>query len=86
MDAIRDSQGIALSVSDQEMIAAARAVGAAEGLFVAPEGAACCVALKKLRQSGWVQARESAVIFNTGAGNKYLECYADLVTCMPHES
>jgi threonine synthase len=101
LDAIRDSQGIALSVSDQEMIAAARAVGAAEGLFVAPEGAACCVALKKLRQSGWVQARESAVIFNTGAGNKYLECYADLVscpqntsyfedrtlvTCMPHKS
>jgi threonine synthase len=33
-----------------------------------------------IRQSGWVQARESAVIFNTGAGNKYLECYADLVT------
>ena len=60
------------------MIAAAKTVGAAEGLFVAPEGAACCVALKKLRESGWVQAHESAVIFNTGAGNKYLECYADL--------
>ena len=81
MDAIRDSQGIALSVSDQEMIAAARAVGAAEGLFIAPEGATCCVALKKLRQSGWVQAHESAVIFNTGAGHKYLECYADLLSC-----
>ena len=86
LDAIRDSQGIALSVSDQEMIAAARAVGSAEGLFVAPEGAACCVALKKLRQSGWVRAGESAVIFNTGAGNKYLESYADLVTCMPDKS
>jgi threonine synthase len=86
LDAIRDSQGIALSVSDPEMIAAARAVGAAEGLFVAPEGAACYVALTKLRQSGWVQAHESAVIFNTGAGNKYLECYADLVTCTPHKS
>ena len=38
LDAIRDSQGIALSVRDQEMIAAAKAVGAAEGLFVSPGG------------------------------------------------
>jgi threonine synthase len=78
LDAIRASKGTALAVSDEEMIATARAVGAAEGLFIAPEGAACCVALAKLRQSGWVQAHESVVILNTGAGLKYLECYADL--------
>jgi threonine synthase len=53
-------------------------VGAAEGLFLAPEGAACCVALSKLRQSEWIQAHESVVVFNTGAGLKYLECYTEL--------
>lgn len=79
LDAIRASRGTALSVSDEEMIAAARAAAAAEGLLVAPEGAACCAALTKLRRSGWLQAHESVVIFNTGAGNKYLECYADFL-------
>jgi threonine synthase len=79
LDAIRASKGTALSVSDQEMIVAARTVGAAEGLFVAPEGAACCVALTKLRQSGWISEHDSVVILNTGAGIKYLECYADLL-------
>jgi threonine synthase len=78
LDAIRASKGTAVAVTDEEMVDAARVVGAAEGLFLAPEGAACCVALGKLRRSGWIQAHESVVIFNTGAGLKYLECYAEL--------
>lgn|GEM_PF-3519668 len=36
------------------------------------------VDLSKLRRSGWIQAHQSAVIFNTGAGLKYLECYTGL--------
>ena len=45
LDAIRASKGTAIAVSDEERVDAARVVGAAEGLFLAPEGAACCVAL-----------------------------------------
>ncbi|MBV9488724.1 MAG: threonine synthase [Verrucomicrobia bacterium] len=78
LDAIRASKGTAIAVTDQEMIDAARGVGAAEGLFLAPEGAACCVALSKLRQSGWIQPHEAVVVFNTGAGLKALECFAEL--------
>ena len=78
LDAIRTSGGTALSVSDEEMIEAAKEIGAAEGLFVAPEGAACFAALKRLRRSGWVKPDEKILVFNTGAGLKYLECFAQI--------
>jgi threonine synthase len=42
---------------------------------VAPEGAACFVALKKLVAAGKINPDEQVVIFNTGSGIKYLECY-----------
>ena len=51
-----------------------RAIGAAEGLFVAPEGGATHAALKHLLKTGAVKPTESVVLFNTGAGVKYLEC------------
>ncbi len=72
---LRESGGGALAVGDDEMIRETRAVGAAEGLFVAPEGAACFTALRKLVSLGEVQSQERVVIFNTGSGIKYLECY-----------
>src|SRR4029079_7488417 len=43
---VRDSNGGAIAVDDEEMIRVAREVGAKEGLFICPEGAACFVALK----------------------------------------
>ena len=70
-----DSDGGAVAVTDEEMLRATRDVGAAEGLFVAPEGAACFVALRKLASAGEIKPEEQVVIFNTGAGVKYLECY-----------
>jgi threonine synthase len=79
LDAIRESRGIALAITDAEMIRAAGVVGAAEGLFVAPESAACCAAAGKLADSGWIHPEEKIVIFNTGTGIKYLECFADSV-------
>ncbi|MBA3320891.1 MAG: threonine synthase [Pyrinomonadaceae bacterium] len=76
LDALRASHGTAVSVTDEELIAATREIGAAEGIFVAPEGAACLPALKKLLASGEVNADERVVIFNTGAGVKYLESFS----------
>jgi len=77
LDAIRASKGTAVAVTDKELIAATREIGAAEGLFVAPEGAACLPALRKLLIEGAVKANERVVLFNTGAGVKYLESYAE---------
>jgi len=76
LDAIRESKGTALAVSDEELIAATREIGAAEGVFCAPEGAACLPALRKLLAAGEVETNERIVLFNTGAGVKYLEAFS----------
>ncbi len=77
---LRDSKGGAIAIDDETMIRVTREVGAKEGLFVAPEGAACFAALQTLGGEGKIEPEERVVIFNTGSGIKYLECYeADAV-------
>jgi threonine synthase len=75
LDILRKSGGTAVSVTDAELLAAVAEIGAAEGIFAAPEGAACLPALKKLIERGEVDRNERVVLFNTGAGVKYLECF-----------
>jgi threonine synthase len=75
LNILRESKGGAIAIDDDEMIRAVREVGSKEGLFVAPEGAACFVALKKLRASGKIERGERVVIFNTGSGIKYLDLF-----------
>ncbi len=77
LDILRRSGGGAVAVTDEEMIAAAREIGSAEGIFCAPEGAACLPALRRLIDQGRISSGDRVVIFNTGAGIKYLEAYAD---------
>jgi threonine synthase len=72
---LRESNGGALAVDDEEMIRVVREVGSSEGLFVAPESAACFAAFKSLRASGKIRSDERVVIFNTGSGIKYLDCF-----------
>jgi threonine synthase len=72
---LRDSKGGAVAIDDDEMIRIGREVGSTEGVFVAPEGAACFAALRILRRAGQIAKSERVVIFNTGSGIKYLECY-----------
>ncbi len=72
---LRESNGGAIAIDDEEMIRAIREVGSSEGLFVSPEGAACFAALKSLRAAGKIDNGERVVIFNTGSGIKYLDCF-----------
>lgn len=75
--AVRESGGSAMSVSDEHMLHAVGVIGATEGLFVAPEGAACLPALEKLVELGEVKAEDKIVLFNTGAGVKYLDAFGN---------
>lgn len=75
LDALRKSNGTAVAVSDEELIAAVGEIGAVEGLFCAPEGAACLPALRKMFEQDLLKENETVVIFNTGAGVKYLEAF-----------
>ena len=76
LNILRQSNGGAVAVDDDEMICVTREVGSTEGLFVSPEGSACFAALKSLRSDGKITSVERIVIFNTGSGIKYPDCYA----------
>ena len=76
LDALRKSGGTAVAVTDEELIAATREIGALEGVFCAPEGAACLPALRQLIETGEVSTTDRVVLFNTGAGVKYLESFS----------
>ena len=76
LDILRKSGGTAVSVPDDELIAAVKEIGSAEGIFAAPEGAACLPALKRLLADGDVRLDDRVVIFNTGCGLKYLEAFS----------
>jgi threonine synthase len=78
LDALRASGGTAVAVRDADLIQAVGEIGASEGIFAAPEGAACLPALRKLISDGQVQAGETVVLFNTGSGIKYLEAFQTL--------
>jgi threonine synthase len=75
LDSILASGGTAVAVSDEELVKAVGEIGAAEGIFAAPEGAACLPALRKLIEHGAVKEGETVVLFNTGSGIKYLEAF-----------
>jgi threonine synthase len=75
LNILRQSNGGAVAVDDEEMIRVTREVGSSEGLFVSPEGAACFAALKSLCATRKIAPDERVVVFNTGSGIKYLDCY-----------
>jgi len=76
LSAVRESGGTAIAVSDAELLDAGIQLASEEGLFIAPEGAACISALEKLLADGTLKRDEKIVIYNTGSGLKYLEAYA----------
>jgi threonine synthase len=83
LDAIRKSRGTAIAVADEEMLDAGAELGAAEGIFAAPEGAACVAGLRQLLANSFLRTNERIVLYNTGAGLKYLEAYS---TRFPRDS
>jgi threonine synthase len=76
LKAVRESAGTVISISDEEMIDAALLLARCEGIFAAPEGGACVAAARHLIQAGFLKPEEQIVIYNTGAGLKYLEAYS----------
>jgi threonine synthase len=75
--ALRQSNGTAIAVSDQEMLDYAQVMGKHTGIFPAPEGAACLAAQVRLIEQGWIKADDEVVLFNTGSGLKYAHLWAN---------
>jgi threonine synthase len=84
LEGVYKTGGIAVAVTDGEIIKALEELASAEGAFVCPEGAAAFAGLKKLRAQNWIRPDESAVLLNTGAGIKYPHTLSfDLPFCPP---
>ncbi len=74
---LRASGGSAVSVSDAEILEDVREIGATEGIFVAPESAACLAGLRRLLERGAVDPDERVVLMITGSGLKYPHLWSE---------
>ena len=73
LDAVYRSNGVAVEVSDEEIVASVYEIARMEGLFICPEGAASFAALRHLLGQGKLGETDRVLVFNTAAGIKYPE-------------
>jgi threonine synthase len=71
LKALRESRGLAIAVTDEELLRAQREIAETQGILPCPEGGATWAALQKLAGQGVVKPTERIVLFNTGSGLKY---------------
>lgn len=76
LDILKKSGGTAVTATDEEILAAVRTWASQEGVFAAPEGAASLVAYEKLIANAFLKPSDRVVLFNTGAGIKYVDVLA----------
>jgi threonine synthase len=70
---VRESGGVAVALSDEQIFASLKDWAAHEGLLLSPEGAAATAAYDHLIGNGFLSAQDRVVLFNTGSGNKYTD-------------
>ena len=80
LDILRRSGGAATAVTDAALLDAGVRLASDDGVFAAPEGAACVAALDGLLRDGLIGAGEKILVLNTGAGVKYTEAYSTRFT------
>ncbi len=73
LEAIYNSHGSAVAVSDEEIVASVYEAAKTEGLFICPEGAASFAALRYLLSERKITETDRVLVFNTAAGIKYPE-------------
>jgi threonine synthase len=71
LDAVRDTGGTAIAVSEDAIRDAQLEMGRLAGVYAAPEAAATWAATCALRRTGFLNGDERIVLFCTGMGLKY---------------
>ncbi len=72
LDAVRESNGRAMAVSDTDHPAKRSTMPrAATALLLCPEGGATLAAWRQARAEGWVEDGETALLFTCATGLKY---------------
>jgi len=77
LEILRASGGVALALSDAQILASLKDWARHEGIFLSPEGAAATAAYDHLLATGFLKKEDRVVLFNTGAGLKYTDVTAE---------
>ncbi|MCY3802158.1 MAG: threonine synthase [Chloroflexi bacterium] len=82
---LRETDGTAVGVSEEEIKSSMTRLARLEGLYVCPEGAASIAAIERLRADGWIGGADRVVMLNTGNALKYVDLLAlpELPTFQP---
>jgi threonine synthase len=76
LEILQESGGVALSFSDEQILASLKDWARHEGIFLSPEGAAATAAYDHLISTGYLKPGDRVVLFNTGSGLKYTDVTA----------
>jgi threonine synthase len=76
LDAVRESQGTVVALTDEQIFASLKDWASQEGILMSPEGAAATAAYDHLIGTEFLTPSDRVVIFNTGSGNKYTDVLA----------
>src|SRR3569623_1691043 len=71
MVAVRESQGFAIAVPDDEIVAAGDEAATKDGLLLCPEGGATLAAARRALEQGLISRDDRVVLFNCATGLKY---------------
>ena len=71
--ALKASGGKAVSASESRLQEWQQRITSSDGIFICPESATCIGVLEQLVADGEIGADERVVVFNTAAGQKYVE-------------
>jgi threonine synthase len=71
LQAIRDSEGFAIAVTDEEIGDAQERIPQVEGLLLCPEGAATYAAYRRALVESRIEQADRVMLFNCGNGLKY---------------
>jgi threonine synthase len=76
LDAVRESEGTVVALSDEQIFVSLKDWASQEGILMSPEGAAATAAYDHLIGTGFLKPSDRVVLFNTGSGNKYTDVLA----------
>lgn len=75
LDVLQQSNGYAISVTDEELLHYSKMMAKHTGIFPAPEGGATLAALVQLKNRRKIKPENKVVLFNTGTGFKYIDTF-----------
>jgi threonine synthase len=79
LEILRESEGIAVTQTDEQILSSILDWARNEGVFLSPEGAAATAAYDHLVETGFLKASDRVVLFNTGAGLKYTDVIGEAI-------